>query len=172
MDSIYDHTRKRPQRPGFTLVEVMVSMLITSVMLVAALSTVGGSRLSQVKTSQTSRGQALAESLMVEILRQDYLDRDGAPVFGLETGEAGATRTDFDDIDDYHGWSSNPPTSKDGMSISAMEGWQRNATVAWVDPMDPSQVEGSESNAKRVIVTVTYRGDPVASLVAIRTAWE
>ena len=172
MGQIFDYIEKHEQRQGFTLVEVVVSMLIVSVMLVAALNTVGGSRLSQFRTSRTSRGQALAESLMAEILRQDYLDSNGTPVFGLETGEASATRADFDDVDDYHGWSSEPPSSKDGTSIPSMEGWQRSAAVEWVDPMNPSQTQGSESNAKRVTVTVTCGDMPLASLVAIRTGWE
>ncbi|MFC1635707.1 prepilin-type N-terminal cleavage/methylation domain-containing protein [Planctomycetota bacterium] len=172
MGRICDPIEKRTQRLGFTLVEAVVSMLIVSVMFVAALSTVGASRLSQFKTSRASRGQALAESLMAEILRQDYLDPNGTPVFGPESGEAGATRAAFDDVDDYHGWSSSPPTNRDGTAISAMEGWQRSVTVEWVDPMDVTQVQGSETNAKRVTVTVSVDNMPVATLVAIRTNWE
>lgn len=174
MDSIYNHIRKPAQRSGFTLVEVVVSMLIVSVMLVAALSTVGGSRLSQFKTSQTCRGQALAESLMAEILQQAYADPQYGPgSLGLGSDEIGdGSRSLWDDVDDYDGWSASPPEQKDGTQIAGLAGWQRSVDVAWIDPLDPSQVEGSESNAKRVIVTVTFQDMPVATLVAIRTAWE
>jgi len=174
MDSIYDETEKHKQTPGFTLVEVVVSMLIVSVMLVAALNIVGGSRLSQFKTSQSSRGQALAEALMVEILRQSYADSQYGPgSFGLGPDEVGdGSRSLWEDVDDYDGWSASPPEQKDGTQIANFSGWQRSVNVAWIDPMNPSQVEDSESNAKRVTVTVTYGGAPVASLIAIRTAWE
>ncbi len=169
-DSAYRRIETRSSRTGFTLVETVVSMLIVGTMLVAALNTVGASRLSQYKTSRGNCGQLLAESLMAEILRQDYLDLDGAPVFGLESGEAGAIRADFDDVDDYHGFSSSPPTSKDGTAISALAGWQRSVIVEWVDPMDVTRVQGSETNAKRITVTVSCDDMQLASLAAIKTA--
>ncbi len=158
------------QRPkGFTLVEAVLSLVIVSVMLVAVLSTVGASRLSQYRTSQYSRGQLLAEALMAEILPQDYLDPNDTPVFGTESGESTSTRADFDDVDDYHGWSSSPPVAKDGTELAGLSGWQRSVTVQWVNPADITQAQGSESNAKRVIVTVSCNNKQVGYLTAIRT---
>jgi type II secretory pathway pseudopilin PulG len=157
-------------RTAFTLVETIVSSLIVGAMLVAALSTVGASRLSQYKTSQTTRGQLVAESLMAEIVHQDYSDPDGSPVFGCESAESTGTRADFDDVDDYHGWSSSPPANKDGSAIPNLVGWQRSVTVEWVDPMDPTQVKSSETKTKRVTVIVTNKDMKVASMVALKTA--
>lgn len=158
------------KRPGaFSLVEVTVSMVIIAGMLVAALSAVGASRLSQQRTSEYSRGQLLAESLMAEILRQDYLDPNDTPVFGCESGESTSTRADFDDVDDYDGWSSTPPVAKDGTQLMGLSGWQRSVNVQWVNPTDTGEVKSSESNAKRITVTVSCNNKQVGSLVAIRT---
>jgi type II secretory pathway pseudopilin PulG len=156
---------------GFTLVEAAVSLIIVSAMLVAALSTVGASRLSQHKSSLGSRGQLLAESLMAEILRQDYQDPDIQGVFGCESGESTSTRADFDDVDDYHGWSSSPPVDKNGSLIWGLTNWKRSVTVEWVDPLDLGQVKLSETNVKKVTVTVSYDDVLVASLVGIRSAY-
>jgi len=157
-------------RPGaFTLVEAVLSLVIVGAVLVAALSTVGASRLSQQRTSQYSRGQLLAESLMAEILRQDYQDPNDPPVFGCESGESTSTRADFDDVDDYNGWSSSPPTAKDGTQLAGLSGWQRSVTVQWVDPADITQVQASETNTKRITVTVSCNNKQVGSLTAIRT---
>jgi len=157
-------------RPGaFTLVEAVLSLVIVGAMLVAALSTVGASRLSQQRTSQYSRGQLLAEALMAEILRQDYQDPNGTPVFGCEPGESTGTRADFDDVDDYDGWSSSPPAAKDGTQLAGLSGWQRSVTVQWVDPADITQVKTFETNAKRVIVTISCNNKQVGSLTAIKT---
>ena len=156
-------------RRAFTLVEAVVSLLIVGAVLVAALNTVGASRLSQYRTSQTTRGQLLAESLMAEILQHDYQDPNDTPVFGIEPGESTTTRADFDDVDDYDGWSSTPPEQKDGTQIPDLAGCERSVTVQWVDPADITQVQGSESNAKRVTVTVSCDNKQVASLAAIRT---
>jgi len=162
---------KRPAvscRKAFTLVEAVASSLVVSIMFVAAMSTVGASRLSQYKTSLASRGQLLAEALVAEILQQNYKEPTGQPAFGCESGES--TRADFDDVDDYHGWSSTPPVYKDGTQIPGFAGWRQTVTVQWVDPMDPTQVKPYETSAKRITVTILCGNVPVASLVAIKTA--
>ncbi|MBN2316803.1 MAG: type II secretion system protein [Sedimentisphaerales bacterium] len=159
----------RSSQTGFTLIETVVSMLIVGTMLVAAMSTVGASRYTQFKTSCDNRGRLLAELLMAEILRQEYQEPDGTATFGRETGETGATRESFDDVDDYHSWSSSPPTNKDGMAISSLDGWQRSVTVVWVDPLNVAQAQSTETNAKRITVTATHDNIPVATLVAIKT---
>jgi len=158
-----------PRPEAFSLVEAVVSIVIVGAMLVAVLSAVGASRLSQYRTSRYSHGQLLAESLMAEILPQDYLDPNDTPVFGTESGESTTTRADFDDVDDYDAWSSSPPVSKDGTQLTGMVGWQRSVTIQWVDPADITQVQGSESNAKRITVTVSCDNKQVGSLTAIRT---
>ena len=155
-------------RWAFTLVEAVVSLLIVGAMLVATLSTVGASRLSKYTISEHSRGQLLAQPLMAEILQQDYSDPNDTPVFGIESGESTTTRVDFDDVDDHNGWVSNPPEQKDGTQISDLTGWERSVTVEWVNPDDVTQVLGSESNAKRITVNVSFNNKNVASLVAIR----
>lgn len=172
--TIGDRKLKIPQtiRPeGFTLVEAVISLIIVATMFVAALNTVGTSRFSQHKSSLSSRGRLLAESLMTEILRLDYLDPDGQSVFGLESGESAGTRADFDDVDDYHGWSSSPPVEKDGTLIPGLTGWKRSVTVEWVGPLDVTQVRVTETNVKRVTVAISYDGVPVVSLIGIRSSY-
>lgn len=154
---------------AFTIVEAVISTIIVAVMLVAALSTVGASRLAQQRTSRFDRGRLLAEALMAEIRRQPYEDPEGSVVFGLEAGETGTTREDFDDVDDYHNWSESPPTYKDGSAVPQAEGWTRTVTVQWVNSLDPSQPRTMESGAKRIKVTVSHNTVPQATLVAIRT---
>jgi type II secretory pathway pseudopilin PulG len=161
---------RTPHASAFTIVEAVIASVIVGVMLVAALNTVGASRLTQHKAALTSQGRLLAETLMAEILVQDYRDPDGTPVFGGEAGEATTTRADFDDVDDYHEWVASPPTTKDGTPLANTTGWTRTVTVQWIDPLDPAQVEDVETNAKRVTVTGSYGDVPQVTLVAIKTA--
>lgn len=166
------HKRQDYQRRAFTLVESVISLVIVSVMLVAALNTVGASRLSQYKTSTRAQGRLLAESLLAEILTQPYADPNGAALFGVEVGEDDVTRDAFDDVDDYHTWTSSPPSEKTGAEMASWGRWQRSVTVEWVDPANPAVVQGTESLAKRVTVKVSFANMPVATLVAIKTDWE
>jgi len=157
---------------AFTLVEVMISVIIVGVMFAAALNTVGSARVGEYKIGARNRGLLLAQDLLAEILQQAYDDPDDPVVFGTESGEGTSNRTDFDDVDDYHGWSKSPPQGRGGTVIPNLDGWERSVAVVWVNPADLSQTVGSNQGAKRMTVTVTHNGLPVASMFAFRTsAW-
>ncbi|MCZ6654254.1 MAG: hypothetical protein O7D91_14655 [Planctomycetota bacterium] len=151
------------------MVEVIISMVVVGGMTVAALNTVGAAKLGSQKITSRNSGTLLAQQLMAEILTQGYAEPVGAPVFGLEPPESASLRTDYDDVDDYDTWSASPPQYKDGTVIPDLDGWARHVTVAWVTATDLSVTSGSETNVKRITVTVTYNGMEVASLTAVRT---
>lgn len=157
-------------RTGFTIVEAVISMVIVAVMLTVALNVVGASRLTQQRVSLVNRGHLLADALLSEVLAQDYQEPVDVSVFGRESGEAAASRTNYDDVDDYAGWSSSPPLAKDGTILANSVGWKRTVQVEWVGVSDPGQIEAVETGVKRVTVTAEYGGVPQARLVALRTA--
>jgi len=161
--------RSRANAPAFTLVEAVISTVIVGVMFVVALNTVGASRLTQHRAALTNRGRFFAEMLLSEIVQQNYKDSGASPVFGPETGESTTTRADFDDVDDYNGWS-GVPTAKDGTALPNSGGWTQTVTVEWIDRLDPSVVRSVETNVKRITVATSYSHVPQATLVAIRTA--
>jgi type II secretory pathway pseudopilin PulG len=160
----------RPRRRGFSIVEAVIATVIVAIMLVAALSTVGASRFVQHQTYQADRGRMLAQQLLAEIVQRRYQDPNEPLAFGREATESAATRTDFDDVDDYDGWSASPPEGHDGTPLTNAAGWTRTVTVQWIDPLNPGQVEAAESNAKRIEVVASYDGIPQVTLYAIRTA--
>jgi hypothetical protein len=164
---------KRPRTArAFTLVEAAISTFIVGVMVVAALSTVGATRLGEYKVAESCRGLPLGQDLLAEILQQSYEDPNGSAVFGVESGEGTANRTDFDDVDDYHNWSASPPENQDGTDMNDLSGWERSVQVSWLDPTDLSRTVGSDQGVKRITVTVTHNDMPVASVSAFRTsAW-
>jgi MSHA pilin protein MshD len=157
-------------RRGLTLIEGVVSMLIMSVLLVAALNTVGVSQISLKKMGDRSRGVLLAQQLMAEILRQDYEEPDDVPGFGREASEDSAGgRARYDDVDDYNGWTAMPPEYKDGSEIPNLPGWRRKVAVTWANPTNLAQSYGAEGQTKRIAVAVTRNDVPVAELVAVKT---
>lgn len=164
---------RRLRRWGFTLVEAAVCFLIVGLMLVAALNTVGASRRTQYVTSSRSRGELLAEGLMAEILHQAYEEPPpDPPVFGVDAGEGAASRANWDDVDDYHGWSASPPQNKDGTVMADLAGWTRSVEVVWVNPDDLKQASAVPTGVKRITVTVRCDSLVLAARVAVRTeAW-
>ncbi len=156
---------------AFTLIEAIGSVLIVAVMFVAVMSTVGAARMSQYKMSGRSRGTALAQDLMAEIVQASYEDPDGPSAgIGLDASELTASRATFDDVDDYDGWFASPPQQRDGTVMQHLPGWSRQVAVVWINKNDTVTVVGAETGAKRITLTVKHNGMLMASLVAIRTS--
>lgn len=150
------------RRRGTSLIEVVISMIVISVMLVAALRTVGATARTESRVVEEAAGRELVEGLLAEIRAVAYEDPDGSPVFGPEPDEAPDDRALWDDVDDFHGWKASPPVDRGGVAISGAGDWSRSVTVTWADPADPTLVEVTESGLKRVEVTA-WRGErPVA----------
>jgi MSHA pilin protein MshD len=163
------HCGARVSGQGFTLIEAVMSMLIVGLMLVAAMNTVGASRVSQARNAEQSRGPMLAEDLMAEILSQNYQEPNDPVQFGREGGESGGSRDAWDDVDDYDGWSASPPQNKDGTDIPDLDGWGREVKVTWAKAMSPDQQAGSSTGIKRIDVIVTHQGRVVAKLSTLRS---
>jgi len=153
-----------------SLVEVLVSTVIVGGMLVSAMYTVSAARLGEHKVAGNTRGLMLAQDLMEEILQQPYEDPEEPGGVGPETGESGTTRADFDDLDDYVGWSSQPPVNKDGSAIPWADGYKREAIVNWLDPVDLTSISMSDTRLGRIEVKVSHDGQPDVALVAVRAA--
>jgi prepilin-type N-terminal cleavage/methylation domain-containing protein len=153
---------------GFTLVEAMMSILIVGVMFVAALQTLGSSRLSQATIANQRRGYELAQQLLAEMIALPYKEPAGGTTNGPDTGEVNGKRSLFDDIDDYHAWTEQPPALKDGTALTNLADWSRRVTVTWVDPASIDTTRGTESGMKRITVSVSRGLKPVASLTALR----
>jgi hypothetical protein len=135
------------------------------------MQSVGQSLLSRAHFADVVRGQHLAQDLMIEILSNAYVDAT-SPVFGHETGESSTDRTQFDDVDDYHGLDGSPPKKRSGTEIPGFTGWRRQATVQWVTPSNPNSVSMVDLGLKRITVTVSRNGATVAQISALRSALE
>ena len=105
-----------------------------------------------------------------EILQQSYTEPVSTPAFGAESGEA--TRTAFDDVDDYNGLNETPLTNRDGSAIGVPgpATWRRTVSVVWVNPSTLADASPqAETGVKKITVTVLHRGFAAAKLVTIRT---
>lgn len=156
---------------GFTLIEAITSIVLVAVMFAAVMQTVGASRITNYKTRGQQRGVLLARQLLAEILQQGYEDPDVPTVaLGLDAGESGSNRYDFDDVDDYDGWSASQIQDKDGLKEGNLQDWSREVSVTWVNPTNLGQVSLTETGAKKVVVTAKHHGLVMAEFTAVRTA--
>jgi len=155
---------------SFTLVETAFSILIVSVMLAAVLNTVAAAGRGEALLAERARGLLLAQALLGEILAQSYADPAYGPgSFGIGADELTGNRSLFDDVDDYAGWTADPPQNKDGTPVSESKGYEQVVNVAWVDPNNLLTKVGTESGVKWIEVTINCQGRMVARLCAWRT---
>jgi Tfp pilus assembly protein PilV len=154
---------------GFALVEVALSTVFVSVLLLAALQAATLATTMQYRNSQRSLARFLADGLMTEILAESYEQPSGTVSFGRETGELATSKTNYNDVDDYNGWSESPPQDSTGGVLPNTTGWRRSVVVEWVDPLNMSTVAVTESGAKRVTVSVTLNNVLVAKRICVVT---
>ena len=151
-----------------TLVEVVISTLLVGVVLIGATDVLGRVIRGRSDITYTAQGEHLAQQLMTEILNAKYEDNT-LPVFGAEPDEVFGIRAVFDDVDDYHMWTSPAPVDIMGQSLPNTTGWQREVTVELFDPNSADLGSIVDLGLKRIIVNVTKNGQLITRQVAIRS---
>lgn len=156
------------RRAGVTLVETVLSLLIISGAFVAALNSIASARAAQAVVTERQLGMVLAEDLMAEIMSKPNYS-EGSSV-GPENDEMAAmNRSLFDDVDDYHSWSSSPPVDAQGKAIAGAEAYSRQVGVSWVEPENPALDATRDTGLVRITVTVKRGNKTVAELSAFRS---
>jgi type II secretory pathway pseudopilin PulG len=169
-------TLRRQKRRAFTLVEAMVSTTITVIAGSAVLLGIASS----IKTTDDvlSRTQAggMASLLMDEIAGQLYCQNPASP-YEYPLGAPGIDRDQYDDIDDYEGFLSQPPRDRFDFPLGTEDrqggqrdpsfridpnyfaNWEQKVSVYYVDANDPSQPlsPGLTSAFRAVDVNINYK---------------
>lgn len=172
------------RQAGLSLVELLVTIIVLSVGVVALLATMGILVRGSVEPMRQKQMTAIAESLMSEILHQPftYCDPDDtlAPtaassagctggsaasqdVLGPTAGESRlgapaaspAAGTQFDNVGDYHNYSVSPVVDITGNSPTALSSYGVSVGITQVG----TTFGLSNNDALRVDVTVTRGSD-------------
>lgn len=158
-------------RPGFTLAEASISVLLVGLLMASALTSLGASKRREGDTISRLKGEQLAGALMNEILMLTFQEPDTSvdPVFGPEPGESTGNRLLFDDVDDYANWTSSPPSDRSGIEIPGFSGWTSSVNVIWADPLTLGSTASINTDLKKITVTATKGGKIWASRVGYRS---
>lgn len=156
------------RRRAISLAECVIAVALVGLMLTTALNSSTASRNAMNNAADVQRATLLANDLLDEILRCAYEDETGGGSLGVNSGENATQRWTFDDVDDYHGWTSTPPRRRDGTSMTQYAGWTRAVIVQWVSAGAPNIGLVSESGVKRITVSVSRNGLLLAEVRALR----
>jgi prepilin-type N-terminal cleavage/methylation domain-containing protein len=165
-------------KKGFTLIEVVLAIFIIGVALVTLLSMFSLGLRGDVFAREMTAATTLAQEMMEEIKSKEFVEcEEGVtPDFGPETPEpaieTAADRTSYDDVDDYDGWSRNPPEDIAGNPLSDFSVFTRSVVVVYVenDNYDDPVEEGDANyptDSKRITVTVLKGENDLIELTTV-----
>ena len=156
--------RRVPTRKGVTLIEVMISIVLVSTVLLVTVTASANLMRNHNLSRHRSAGHHLTGQILDEVSSMDFADRTD-PIFGIEADEMAATRTTLDDVDDYNGLVVAPPTFRNGTAIEGYTGWSFAVTVTAADP-SPSgitTVGATQDSPLRIIEVVCTAPDGTAT---------
>jgi MSHA pilin protein MshD len=163
---------------GFTLVEMVVTIVILAIALVGVANMVGLGTSNSANALTETRAIALGYAYLDEIVGRRFDERSAAsgldPCFGLDTMDPGRcsitlgtdggsenSRRRFDDVDDYNllqegdGVPGSPLLDADGVEREGYENFHVKVDVRYAG--DDAVLMGDETDAKLITVTVTNR---------------
>ncbi|MBN2477605.1 MAG: type II secretion system protein [Pirellulales bacterium] len=170
-------------RPGFTLIEALVSISIAAIAGSVLLVGIGSSIQATDEALQQTIACGMAEQLMDEVVGLRYMEfQCSAHDTVLQPGGAEAatgTRELFDDIDDYNGFRCSPPTDRWGIELGKDDGeggirhpsfqapdgffdrWRQEVDVYYVDAADPyTRLAAGQTSDYRTVEVRIMRDNP------------
>jgi MSHA pilin protein MshD len=126
---------------GFTLIELVIFIVVVGIGVAGVLSVFSNSVKSSADPLVRKQTLAIAESLLEEILLKEYANPSG--------GYTGATRSQFDDVDDYKDYTSPTIVDAAGATIAGLAAYKIDRKV------EVSTTTINAVTVKRIVVYVT-----------------
>lgn len=137
------------RQSGFSLIELIIFIVVVSVGIAGILMVMDVSVKSSADPMVRKQTVAVAESLLEEVLLKEYANPAGGYTGSVSPPPAGSSRTSFDDVDDYAGYTTTGGmVDMSGIAIAGLG--QYNVTSVAVAGITLNSVA-----AKQVTVTVT-----------------
>ncbi len=135
------------RQSGLSLIELIIFMVIVGIAMAGIVASINFNVRHSVDPEVKNQALAIAESMLEEIMQQNFSDPDG----GANVVES--SRDLYDDIDDYNDYSRNGISSINAPAIT-LSGLESYSVRVEVDPT--ASLNGiSGGNAKHITVTVT-----------------
>ena len=153
------------------MAETVIATMLIGFVVVSTLDIVGPMVRSTTVHADRLLAANLANELTEEIATRRFTDPDvdSGNALGVDISERAAVRADFDDVDDYNGWTSSPPKLTGDIALSTLNGWTRSVIVEHVLVSDATTTSPSVTGLKRVTVIVSKNGTELARIVSLHS---
>jgi type II secretory pathway pseudopilin PulG len=149
------HGRRAIPFTGFSSLETVISTVLVSITLVAAMNSLAFVIQTIGKDSEAEQASHIAHAWLSQIAALPFRDPvDGTEALGLEDGESPLARAAWDDCDDYHGWSATQLPELAGIESQAVN-WGADVQVNYCDVDAPESVTSSTTSLKRIRLRLT-----------------
>lgn len=154
MGTLLPKVRSYRRSAGFTLLEVLVASSILAFATLGLVQAVSAGQAQTIDSLRRARATALADAMLEEVLSKPYADPQGELTLGPDTGES--DRDDFDNLDDYHGFSESAGAIADHAGTLYPTPYQRYERAITVQAETVTIAAlGGDHTGLRVTVTVT-----------------
>lgn len=164
---------------GVTLIELIVGIVVLAVSLTMLTAVLGPMTIQSTDPWHQVRAAELGQSLMNEILAKSFDEQSSrsgsklrcnespAPACTLAAnfGPEGETRSQFDDVDDFH----NLDVS--GNDINNIFGNDARLQDIYLSYRLQVQVSYDSALAKRILISITTPGGDIVEFAAIKGNW-
>lgn len=149
---------QRSLQQGVTLVELVISIVILSIALVALITTMSSSASRSSDILLEDRTIQLAQAYFDEILNKRFAEETGLggypPATGCSISREESSRANYDDVDDYHGLDEDPASqTANGFFSGASVGYNVQVDVSCSDAA--TELGVTSNKAKRITLTIT-----------------
>jgi len=140
---------------AFTLIELIVTIVVIGIVLLALVMSFQESLKLTGRQNDLRGSSVLVEDLMNEVRCKYFVNPQSPTNFGPEPGET--LRRQFNDVDDYNGWTETPPRTVAGVILSNFTGFTRRVSVANVTAtnFNGAAAPTNSTDFKRITVVVS-----------------
>jgi len=142
---------KSPHFSGFTLMEILITIVVLSIASTAIMGVYMNTVRSSADPMLQQQAIAIAEAYLEEIQMKSFADPTEVETGGAEAGE---TRSNYDDIQDYDGLSDSGARDQNNTAIAALSAFNIQVTVAGRALSGAGTVTAADS--LRIDVTVDH----------------
>jgi len=152
------HTCQHRTQQGVTLVELVIAIVIVSIAVVGVLGVLSRTSTGSAEAMVRAQAVAIGNAYLEEAMLKPFADPDGV--------DAEATRTAFDDVDDYNGLDDNGARDQISNALSGLDAYRVRMTVG-------SGTLGAlpAADVKRIDVTVSHSIGVVMTFSSYRTRY-
>ena len=148
--------RKHSRDAGFTLIEALIASAVLSFVVAALTQAITAGQSHTYHALHAARAVQLAEAMLEEVLSKPWADPAGGSELGPDSGETG--RADFDDLDDYDGFTESAGSVRDANGSPYGELFQRFERSVAVTSQDIDHATLGRISGKLIIVAVREPG--------------